>query len=446
MKIPPRSRGALQVRADRSYLTRQLHLPVQTFIHTEEVSGVILFATAVIAIFWSNSPWAESYFNLWETIVTLDLGVLSISEDLQHWVNDGLMVIFFFVVGLEVKRELVHGELSNPRRAALPMIAALGGMLLPLLIFLSLNVGGDGARGWGIPMATDIAFALGVLALLGRRIPVQARVFLLTLATVDDIGAILVIAVFYTESFSFQSLGIALLLLCLIIALQRAKVRSTPIYIFVGVLFWVAVLKSGVHATIAGVILGLLVRANPYFSRSTFVESVESLLNRCRNTIAEGDWDRSEVLLGQIEELVRDTEAPLERLERQVHPWVSYLVLPLFALANSGLTLSADVVRDAVSSPVTLGIVAGLLVGKFLGVVGFTWIAVRLQIASLSSQLTWRHIVGVGLLAGIGFTVSLFITGLAFEDPKLVLDAKLGVFVASIVSGIAGYTFLRRRS
>lgn len=238
----------MQVRAARSYLTRRLHLPVQVFIHTEEVSGVILFATALLAIIWSNSPWAASYFNLWETIVTVDVGVFSISEDLQHWVNDGLMAIFFFVVGLEIKRELVHGELSDPRRAALPVVAALGGMLVPLLIFLILNVGGDGVRGWGIPMATDIAFALGVLALLGTRIPAQVRVFLLTLASVDDIGAIVVIAVFYTESFSLKALLIALLLLGIIIAMQLSKVRSAPVYVFVGVLFWVAVLKSGIHS------------------------------------------------------------------------------------------------------------------------------------------------------------------------------------------------------
>lgn len=444
MKIPPRSRGALEVRAPRSYFTRQVHLPVQAFIHTEEVSGILLFATAVVAIVWSNSPWAASYFNFWETIVTVDVGLLSISEDLQHWVNDGLMAIFFFVVGLEIKRELVHGELSDLRRAALPVAAALGGMLLPLLIFLILNVGGNGVRGWGIPMATDIAFALGVLALLGRQIPTQVRVFLLTLATVDDVGAIVAIAIFYTGSFSLESLIVALLLLGIIIAMQRGEVRSTPVYIFFGVLFWVAVLKSGVHATIAGVILGLLVPANPYFNRDTFVESAEKLLNRFRTTLVQGNQDRSEVLLGKIEELVRGTEAPLERLERRVHPWVSYAILPLFALANSGITLSSDVVSNAASSPVTLGIVLGLLVGKFVGVVGFAWIAVRLQVATLSTQLTWSYIVGVGLLAGIGFTVSLFIAGLAFRDAELVSNAKLGILTASILAGLAGYTFLRR--
>lgn len=432
------------MRADSSYLTRRVYLPVQNFIHTEEISGIILFVAAVVAIVWSNSPWAESYFHLWETVFTIGVGPFSISEDLRHWVNDGLMAIFFFVVGMEVKRELVHGELSDPRRAVLPVAAALGGMVVPALLFLSLNFSGDGVRGWGIPMATDIAFALGVLALLGKQIPSSVRVFLLTLATVDDIGAILVIAVFYTENLSFVSLEVALLLLGIVFALQRSQVRSALIYVLIGVLFWVGVLKSGIHATIAGVLLGFLVPAHPNFSRNAFVESAERLLNRCKETIIQGDRDHSEVLLGQLEELVRGTEAPVERLERQFHPWVSYVILPLFALANSGLTLSGDVVRTAVSSPVTLGVMAGLLVGKLVGVLGATWIAIRLQIATPLPQVTWSYLIGIGLLAGIGFTVSLFITGLAFEEAELVSNAKLGIFVASIISGLGGYIYLRK--
>lgn len=444
MNIPPRSRGALKVRATSSYLTRQVHLPVQDFIHTEEISGIILLVAAIAAVAWSNSPWAESYFHFWESVLTIGVGPFSVSEDLQHWVNDGLMAIFFFVVGMEVKRELVHGELSDLRRAALPIIAALGGMVVPALLFLSFNLGGDGVSGWGIPMATDIAFALGVLALLGKKIPSQVRVFLLTLATVDDIGAILVIAVFYTENLSFIALEVSLLLLGIIFALQRSEVRSALIYVFIAVLFWVGVLKSGIHATIAGVLLGFLVPAHPRLSRSTFVESAEKLLGRFKETNIQGDRDHSEVLLGQLEELVQGTEAPLERLERQFHPWVSYVILPLFALANSGITLSGDVVRSAVSSPVTLGVMVGLLVGKLVGVVGATWLAVRLRIATPLPQLTWSYLIGVGLLAGVGFTVSLFITGLAFKEAELVANAKLGIFVASIIAGLGGYIYLRR--
>jgi NhaA family Na+:H+ antiporter len=417
---------------------------VQDFIHTEEISGIILFVAALVAIVWSNSPWAESYFHFWETVLTIGVGPFSVSEDLQHWVNDGLMAIFFFVVGMEVKRELVHGELSDPRRAVLPVAAALGGMVVPALLFLSFNIGGDGARGWGIPMATDIAFALGVLALLGRQIPSVVRIFLLTLATVDDIGAILVIAIFYTENLSFIALEVSLLLLGIIFALQRSEVRSALVYVLIAVLFWVGVLKSGIHATIAGVFLGFLVPAHPNFSRSTFVESADRLLSRCKETIIQGDRDHSEVLLGQLEELVRGTEAPLERLERQFHPWVSYIVLPLFALANSGITLSSDVIRTAVSSPVTLGVMVGLLVGKLIGVVGASWLAVRLRIATPLPQMTWSYLIGIGLLAGIGFTVSLFITGLAFEEAELVANAKIGIFAASIIAGLGGYIYLRK--
>lgn len=444
MKPSPRSRGATEFRAAHSYLTRRVFLPVEDFIHTEEVSGIILFATAVVALLWSNSPWAASYFNLWETTITVDVGLFSISENLQHWVNDGLMAIFFFVVGLEIKRELVHGELSDLRRATLPVAAALGGMVLPALLFLSFNFNGDGVQGWGIPMATDIAFALGVLALLGKRIPAQVRIFLLTLATVDDIGAILVIACFYTESFSLAAVGVALLLLGLILVIQSNRLRNGFVYALICVLFWAAVLKSGVHATVAGVILGLLVPANPYFSHDTFAESAERLLKGFRNTLDQGEQYDSEVLLGRLQELTRDSEAPLERLEQLVHPWVSYLILPLFALANSGITLSIESIGDAASSPVTLGIVAGLLVGKLVGVVGAAWVAVRLGIASLATHMTWLHVIGVGFLAGIGFTVSLFITGLAFEDPASISNAKLGILLASIIAAIAGYTFLRR--
>lgn len=444
MNIPPRSRGELKVRADSSYLARRVYLPAQDFIHTEEISGIILFIAAVVAVVWSNSPWAELYFRFWETVLTIGVGPFSVSENLQHWVNDGLMAIFFFVVGMEVKRELVHGELSELRRAALPVAAALGGMVVPALLFLGFNAGSDGVRGWGIPMATDIAFALGVLALLGGQIPSVVRIFLLTLATVDDIGAILVIAIFYTENLSFIALEVSLLLLGIIFALQRSQVRSHLIYVLIAVLFWVSVLKSGIHATIAGVLLGFLVPAHPYFSRSTFVESAESLLSRCKEKIIQGDRDHSEVLLGQLEELVRGTEAPLERLERQFHPWVSYIILPLFALANSGIALSGDVVRTAVSSPVTLGIMVGLLVGKLVGVVGASWLAIWLRIATPLPQVTWSYLVGIGLLAGIGFTVSLFITGLAFEEAALVANAKIGVFVASIIAGLGGYIYLRR--
>jgi NhaA family Na+:H+ antiporter len=443
MNIPPRIRGALKVQAEHSYIARHVLLPAQAFVRTEAASGVILLAAAVAAIVWANSPWDTAYADLWDTTITVDVGLFSISDDLRHWINEGLMTFFFFVVGLEIKRELVHGELGDLRRAAAPAVAALGGMAVPALIFLALNAGGHGARGWGIPMATDIAFALGVLALLGRRIPSEVRIFLLALAIVDDIGAILVVAIFYTEGLSFDALGIALLLLGVIAVMRYAGVQGANAYFLVGALLWAAMVKSGVHATIAGVVLGLLTPANPYFGKRAFAASIEPLIARFRDAVAEGDEEKAETVLGQVEELAERTEAPLERLERLLHPMTSFAVIPLFALANAGLNLSGGVFRDSLSSPITLGIILGLVIGNPVGIVGFSWVAVRLGITSLPAGMRWVHVVGIGLLGGMGFTVSLFITGLAFEDAGQISEAKVGILAASVIAGLAGYTFLR---
>jgi NhaA family Na+:H+ antiporter len=443
VSIPPRSRGSVGAQAERSYIARQVILPAQAFIHTQAVSAAVLFAAALTAIIWANSPWKESYFDLWETTIIVDVGLFSIEKDLRHWVNEGLMVFFFFVVTLEIKRELVHGELSDPRRAALPVAAALGGMTLPAAIYLALNAGGDGERGWGIPMATDVAFALGVLALVGKRIPTEVRIFLLALAIVDDIGAIAVIALFYSEAISLEALGIAVLLLGVIIAMSRGGVNSMNPYFVVGALLWVAVLKSGINATITGVVLGTLAPATPYFAERTFADSTDRLVQRFRGAVAEGNEELAETILGQMEELVLGTEAHLERLLRLLQPWTSYAAVPLFALANAGITLSGEAVGDAASSSVTLGVIAGLLAGKLLGIVGFSWIAVRLGLCSLPRGMTWAQMVGVGLIAGIGFTVSLFITDLAFTDSELVSNAKIGIVVASVLAGMVGYVLLR---
>jgi NhaA family Na+:H+ antiporter len=442
MNVPPRSRGSVTSQAERSYIARQVLLPAQAFIHTQALGGIVLMAAAVAAIVWANSPWDDSYVDLWETTITVDVNIFSIDEGLRHWINDGLMVVFFFVVALEIKRELVLGELSEPRRAALPVTAALGGMIVPAAIYFAFNATGDGQRGWGIPMATDMAFALGVLALLGRRIPVELRIFLLAIAIVDDIAAILVIAVFYTDALSLQALGIAVLLLGVIVAMSRIGVLSMTPYF----LIWVAVLKSGVHATIAGVVLGLLAPASPQFTKQTFAESSQRLSERIRAAEEQGDEETAEAVLGQMEELVLGTEAPLERLERLLQPWTSYVVVPLFALANAGIVLSGDAIRDAVSSPVTQGVMLGLVVGKPVGIVSFSWLAVRFGICSLPKGTTWAQMAGLGLVAGIGFTVSVFITGLAFTDADLVSDAKIGILSASVLAGLAGYAWLRLAS
>jgi NhaA family Na+:H+ antiporter len=429
------------VRAKRSPVSRNLLLPAEYYIHNEIVGGVALFLATLAALVWANSPCDRSYHAFQETIVTVNVGSFSVSEDLRHWINDGLMVFFFFVVGLEIKREFVRGELTDVRKATLPIAAAAGGMIIPVALFLAIG-SGAGSRGWGIPMATDIAFALGVLALLKKRIPSQLRIFLLALATVDDIGAILVIAVFYSANLSATALAAAALLLGILLAMRWGGMRNVLVYVVAAVLFWVAVLKSGIHATIGGVVLGALVPAQPAFGRETFAESATRRLNGFGQALDHGDTERAEAVLGEIEELTRMTEAPLERLERMVHPWVSYLVLPLFALANAGVALSGAMLREAVASPLTLGIVAGLLIGKPVGIVAFSWLAVRVRLATLSNDITWSHLVGVGILGGIGFTVSLFITGLAFEEAPLRADAKVGILAASLAAGLAGYGLL----
>ena len=443
MATSRRTWGTLRVRAERSYVARKLLVPGQAFIEVEGRSGVVLLAAALVALAWANSPWAGTYFALREARISIDLGIYSIAEDLQHWINDGLMTVFFFLVGLEIKRELVQGGLSEARRAALPVAAALGGMIVPALIYFAWNPGGEAGRGWGIPMATDIAFALGVLALLGRRIPSELRVLLLALAVVDDVGAILVIAVFYTDDLSMQAIWIALLVVPAIVVLRLSGARSILVYAIAAVVFWAAVHDSGVHATIAGVILGALTPARPWFSVHRFERSMEELLGRFQEGLERRNEEDTDAVLGEVEELTRGTEAPLDRVERMVHPWSSYLVLPLFALANAGLPVTGGILREAVASPVTWGVFAGLLLGKPLGAAGFAWGAVRLGLAETPAGVTWPHLIGMGLLAGIGFTVSLFITGLAFTEAALLSDAKLGILAASAVAGLAGYLFLR---
>jgi NhaA family Na+:H+ antiporter len=433
----------MSVRARHSYLARALRSPVQTYILTEQVGAIVLLLAAVVAMVWVNSPWEDSYHDLWDTLITLDVGLFAVSEDLGHWVNDGLMTIFFFVVGLEIKRELLHGELSTPRRAALPVVAAAGGMLLPALLYLAINRGGEGADGWGIPMATDIAFALGVLGLVGRRVPADLRVFLLALAVADDLGAILVIAVFYTESLDVAKLGIAGGLLIGVLAANLIGIRSITMYWVLGALVWVSMLQSGVHATLTGVLLAAITPAAPYFSREGFRRESEVLFGQYITALEAGNSDQAEVLLGQMEELSQGTESPLERLERFIHPWSSFLVLPIFALANAGISLSGDALESAWSSDVTIGVFIGLVAGKALGIFGFTWLAVRSGLATLPRTVSWPQLLGVSLLAGIGFTVAIFIAGLAFDAPGMTEHAKTGIFLASLVAGVLGFLALR---
>lgn len=438
-----RSRAAGAFSRTSRYVARAIVEPVQAFIQLEIASGIVLLGAAIAALVWANSPWDEEYFDFWHTVISLDLDFLTLEEDLQHWVNDGLMAVFFFVVGLEIKRELFHGELNSPRKAVLPAAAALGGMVAPAAIYAAFNAGGEGGEGWGIPMATDIAFALGVLALLGRGIPSQLRVFLLALAIVDDVGAILVIAVFYTESLDTTALGIAGLLLIGVIVMQRGGIQAINPYWIIGIAFWVAVYESGIHATIAGVILGLLTPSKAFIPHDEYSHRAHDLLHDFGEAVKQDDDDRIEAIVNEIERVTARAQSPLERLEHTIHPWSSFVIVPLFALANAGIVINGDVIEDAASSSVTHGIVAGLILGKLGGVFFMSWLAVRLRIADLPSGVRWSHIAGVGLLAGIGFTVSLFIADLGFSGEPPLDNAKMGVLFASTVAATLGFVSLR---
>jgi len=412
---------------------------LREFMRTEVAGGVVLLAAAAVALVWANSPWQDGYRRLWGTEVSVGIGTFLVVEDLRHWVNDGLMAIFFFVVGLEIKRELVVGELRRWRTAALPAVAALGGMVVPALVYAAANAGGAGSSGWGIPMATDIAFALGVVALLGRRVPGPLKLFLLTLAIVDDIGAIAVIAVFYSSGLEPAWLLLAAGLVGVMVALRQARVRSLGPYVLAGVGVWFAVLESGIHATLAGVLLGLLAPARPDAPEGTAQEWAEHLTE-----------DPSPDNLRTMTTLAKSSSSVAERLEHDLHPWTSFLIVPLFALANAGVTLDRSAVADAAGSAVTLGIVAGLVLGKVVGISAFSWVAVRLGVGSLPQGVRFPQLVAVAAVAGIGFTVSLFIADLAFTASDLQAQAKIGVLAASALASVIGAAALslscRRRA
>jgi NhaA family Na+:H+ antiporter len=353
------------------------------------------------------------------------------------------MVVFFFVVGLEVKREFVHGELSDRRSASLPVVCAVGGMLVPAALYSLFNHGGPGGRGWGIPMATDIAFALGVLALVGNRVPARVRIFLLALATVDDIGAILVIALFYSEHLSFIALAAAIVILAAMLSMRSFQINNLLYYAPLAFAFWFAILESGIHATIAGVILGLITPTSPDVSKHAFLDHAERLLTAIKSSVRGDEQERGEAMLGEMQELAVATESPADRLVRVLHPWSSFFVLPVFALANAGVAITSEVASRSVASHVARGIVAGLVLGKVVGIVAFAYVGIRLGIANLMPGVRWSQLAGVGLLGGMGFTVSLFMTDLAFTDASTISYAKLGVLLASVLSGIAGYLVLR---
>ena len=412
--------------------------PIVRFLHVEAAGGILLVAATVAALVWANSPWQASYEALWSTRIRIEIGSYVFDEDLVHVINDLLMAVFFFVVGMEIKRELIIGELRDRRAVALPAMAAFGGMMVPALFYLAFNSGGPGASGWGVPMATDIAFALGVVALLGSRVPSSIKVLLLTLAIVDDIGAIVVIAVFYSDNLRPAFLLAAFAVTILLAAMHRVRMIYSPLFTIAGFVLWLTVFESGVHATIAGVMMGLLTPATPLQTDLEAEQVVDVLENR-------SDLRADDVR--KAANLIRNSVSPCDRLIDSLHPWTSYLIVPLFALANAGIALSAGAFSNP--SRVLVGVAIALVVGKPIGVLGFSWLAVRLGLGRLPEGAPWGHIAGVATLAGIGFTVSLFITGLAFDDVAIQDDAKIGVLVASIVAAAAGtlvFTIASRRS
>lgn len=416
-----------------SYAARRVGRRLADFLKIEAAGGIVLLLAAATALIWANSPWSASYDDLWHHELTIQVGRFGLTEPLESWVNDGLMVLFFFVVGLEIKKELVVGELRNPRDAALPAVAAVGGMMVPALIFVSFNAGGEGAGGWGIPMATDIAFAVGVVALLSSRVPSPLKVFLLTLAIVDDIGAILVIAVFYTTDLSWAWLGIAASLVAVTYLSRVVGIWWVPYYAVVGFFVWLAILQSGVHATIAGVIVGLLAPAKP----------LHKSLKVPKLTSGEASYDRRLEEARAAAFYARESVSVAERLEDALHPVTSFVIIPIFALANAGIEMSAETIGEAASSSVTLGIAFGLVVGKVVGVTGFTWLVTKLGLASLPAGVRWAQMLGLGAVAGIGFTVSLFVAGLAFgDDVRFLSDAKIGIVFASLLAAVTGSIIL----
>ncbi len=403
-------------------------------------------AAAAVALLWANSPLASAYADLWGTELAIDLGGLHLSESLLHWVNDGLMAVFFLVVGLEIKREILVGELATLRRATLPIAAAMGGAVLPALIFLALAGGGTAARGWGVPMATDIAFALGVLALLGTRAPLGLRIFVTALAIVDDLLAVVVIAIFYTNDLSLPALLAAGGVLGVLMAANRIGVRRPSVYALLGLALWLAVYESGIHATVAGVLLALTIPATTRLDSDAYVERARSHIDDFEGRTVGGEdasTQEHHAALWELEEATERAQAPMLRIEHALHPWVAFLIVPLFALANAGVNLQAGL-ASALGGSVPIAVIAGLVIGKQVGITLGAAAVVRLGLASLPAGVTWRHIYGAAWLGGIGFTMSLFIAALAYGDGTDELAmAKIGVLAASVIAGLGGFALLR---
>jgi len=421
--------------------------PLDDFIHRQTTSGVLLMVCAIAALYIANSQFNEAYHHVLTTIFSIGTADFQLSKSIHHWVNDGLMAVFFFVVGLELKREILVGELAVFKQALFPIIAAIGGMVVPVLIYISFNPEGHAFDGWGIPMATDIAFALGTLALLGKRIPKSLLTFLVALAIVDDLGAVVVIALFYTETINTSALILVGIMIAFLIALNLGGIRRPLPYLLFGIVLWVAMLKSGVHATLAGVLLAFTIPMRPKFDAQRFIHQIRQTISHITSAYKlEKNILKNDALRSQVQALsdgAQLVQAPAQMLERKLHLPSAYLIIPIFALANAGIPINFSALGSTIFHPIALGIATGLVLGKLIGIAGFSWVAVKMGIITLPKDLNFKHIVGVGLMGGIGFTMSIFIAELGFANStEDLLLAKTGVLLASLIAGISGFIWL----
>ncbi|WP_268225759.1 Na+/H+ antiporter NhaA [Sinomicrobium oceani] len=420
--------------------------PVHKFIHYEHAGGIMLFLAVVAALILANSPFEHAYNEFWETPLDIEFGNRHLDYTLHEWVNDGLMAMFFFVVGLELKREMIAGELASFKKALLPFMAALGGMLVPAVIYMMINQGLPSSDGWGIPMATDIVFTLALMGVVSNRVPVAAKVFLVALATVDDLGAVIVIALFYSSDLSLFNLSIGLVILAILLIANFMGVRNIIFYAALGIGgVWLAFLLSGVHATIAGVLVAFAIPARTKVDENEYSGHIRGLISEFDREIPlKGPLTtvKQHDIIEEIKNVSYAAQTPLQKLETAMHPWVSFIVIPLFAVSNAGVVIGGNFFRD-LENPVSLGIIAGLVIGKCIGIFGFTWIMARFKIAKLPGNTGWRHILGLSLLAGMGFTMSLFVTNLAFNDAQFITQAKYGILLASLIAAILGVIVLK---
>lgn len=430
---------------EQKNLWDKLTFPINRVLRVEAMGGIMLLIFTALALGWANSPWHESYHHFWEAKISFGVGSWALSKTLHHWINDGLMAIFFFVVGLEIKREVLIGELSSWRKASLPIFAAVGGMATPATIFLLLNFGNPGQEGWGVPMATDIAFSLGVLNLLGKRVPTSLKVFLTAFAVADDMGAVLVITFFYTTSLAATYLYIAAGLFALLYFFTKTGLRNLTVYFVVGLVIWYLFLKSGVHPTVAGVLLAFFIPARPKTSFKHLANNLKYDLRRLRDAPGGQEWALTHDQLSafdRVKQTVERVTSPVQKLEHNLRNLVAFFIMPVFALANAGVSFLEYGINEAFSS-ISLSIAVALLAGNAIGITGFSFATVKAGIASLPRGIRWAQIFGASLLGGIGFTMSLFIANLAFDDPTRLAEAKIGILMGSFVSGIIGFFMVR---